>query len=74
MLKLTEIPIAESSRKVYLNALANLDKWLRGRPVTDENLAAIYHICSTGGSRQAMLWASTTGFEEVQILGRSGMR
>ncbi len=39
MLKLTEIPIAESSRKVYLNTLANLDKWLRGRPVTDENLA-----------------------------------
>lgn len=39
MLKLTEIPLAESSRKVYLNALANLDKWLRGRPVTDEHLA-----------------------------------
>ena len=39
MLNLTEIPIAASSRKVYLNALANLDKWLKGRPVNDENLA-----------------------------------
>lgn len=39
MLNLTEIPITASSRKVYLNALANLDKWLRGRPITDETLA-----------------------------------
>ncbi len=39
MLDLNEIPVAESTRKTYLNALANLDKWLRGRPVTDETLA-----------------------------------
>ena len=39
MLDLNEIPVAEGTRKTYLNALANLDKWLRGRPVTDENLA-----------------------------------
>ena len=40
MLNLTEIPIAASSRKVYLSALAGLDRWLRGREVTDETLSA----------------------------------
>ena len=40
MLKLTEIPVAASTRKVYLNALSNLDKWLRGREATDETVSA----------------------------------
>lgn len=39
MLDLTEIPIAASSRNVYLYAFAALEKWLRGRPITDETLA-----------------------------------
>ena len=39
MLDLNEIPVAEGTRRTYLNALANLDKWLKGRPVNDENLA-----------------------------------
>ncbi len=40
MLNLQEIPIAALSRKTYLSALANLDKWLRGREITDETLSA----------------------------------
>lgn len=39
MLNLTEIPIAESTRRVYLSALARLDKWLKGRPINDETLS-----------------------------------
>lgn len=39
MLDIQEIPIAASSRRVYLSALAVLDKWLKGREVTDETLA-----------------------------------
>ena len=39
MLNLTEIPIAASSRRVYLSALAGLEKWLKGREITDETLA-----------------------------------
>ncbi len=40
MLNLTEIPIAESTKRVYLSALAMLDKWLKGRPINDETLSA----------------------------------
>ena len=51
MLDLTEIPIAASTRKVYLSALANLDKWLKGRPITDETLAAyLSHLFDLGQS------------------------
>lgn len=39
MLDLTEIPIAASSRNVYLYAFAAFEKWLRGRPITDETIA-----------------------------------
>lgn len=39
MLDIQEIPIAASSRRVYLYALGVLDEWLNGREVNDENLA-----------------------------------
>lgn len=40
MLNLTEIPVSPATRKTYISALGNLDKWLRGREVNDETLAA----------------------------------
>lgn len=39
MLDLTEIPVAPAARKTYLSVLANLDKWLKGREITDETLS-----------------------------------
>lgn len=39
MLDLTEIPVAPRTRKTYLSVLSNLDKWLKGREVTDETMS-----------------------------------
>ena len=39
MLNLTEIPVAEGTRKTYLQVLSRLDKWLRGQEVNDETLS-----------------------------------
>ena len=36
---LTEYPLADATRKGYLNHLERLDKWLKGREITDETLA-----------------------------------
>ena len=36
---LTEHPLAEETRKGYINHLDRLDKWLKGRDATDETLA-----------------------------------
>lgn len=46
---LTEYPIAETTRKVYINYLDRLDRWLKGRDVNDETLAEFVCVLFDAG-------------------------
>ena len=54
-----EMPIAASTRKVYLSVLAGLDRWLRGRPINDETLSGylsyIFDKGKSPGTAQGVL-------------------
>lgn len=54
-----EMPIAASTRKVYISVLAGLDRWLKGREVNDETLSGylsyIFDKGKSPGTAQCVL-------------------
>ena len=51
---LQEYPIADSSRKVYVRFLAQLDSWLHGRGLTDETLTEYVEYLFKAGKAPAL--------------------